>query len=144
MILTEQEYLQSIKEWIKEFDKQLEQEKNIMHHSIILLKFDRPKAEEFSQIICRLLMVKGISLVIDTSVGGYIMLEKLWESHRLPYIQISITKFPFIYSIIKYIEAKFGNDYAIIFQNTLGELSIIRFHKIRIIVTFQKQKKYHY
>lgn len=125
VILYEIQYKFEITSWISIFERQLKEDTSLISHEIKLIEFNRFNIRNIKAFICRKLMQRGISVVIDTSIGGYNAFEELKIERNLPYIQITISKFPFINSIIKYIEAKYGTDYAIIFQSRTGEICII-------------------
>lgn len=115
----------SLKKWTSQFKTQLQENTNLTALEISPIELDRSKTKEIEHQLCKKMKKKGISLVIDTTVGGYSYLDELQKKNNLPYIQVSITKFPWVYSVIQYIKEKFGNDYAIIFQSVEGKSIIL-------------------
>lgn len=125
MILCEAEYMDEVNQSIADITRQIKQDKSLSVTYIESVAFNRQNAFEILNSMCKTMQNDGISLVIDATIGGFLQLESFAKDRNMPYIQISITKFPLVKSIVEYIKHKNGNDYAIIFENTKGELVVI-------------------
>lgn len=94
---------------------------NSVNVTMIQFALNRETATNLKNQACNLMEIQGITLIIDTTVGGFILFEQLSKDRNVPYIQVVITQFPMVESIIKYIRTKFGKDYAVIFQSAAGK-----------------------
>lgn len=117
---------------MEEFNKQLKQEKLLFHQEIVVKLFERYDYIMFTRLLCRQFYITGMSLLIDTTIGGLEIINQFWTDQKIPSIRICITKFPLIYSIIEYIDIKYGNDFAIIFENKMGKKFVIVINIIEI------------
>lgn len=121
------EYQFTIKRWMSQFASNWQKSNHLTVHKIVIIGLQQlyEESTKLTKVqICKTIKENGISLVIDATIGGYVAIENLQKELKLPYIQISITKFPLVNSVIEYVKQKFGNSYAIIFQNQKGQINL--------------------
>lgn len=119
VFICEMEMLEDLNEWITTFFNEQKNNYPDVEFSKIIFPINRWELQNLKQKLCKIVS-NGLSIMIDVTFTGWKFFKTLASERDIPYIQMRITNFEFVYSTLEYITAKYGKDLAMVFQNERG------------------------